>query len=214
MLEKLGRNLEAAEAFERALYTFSDLSQVGAVQFYYVTHAYEASREFCKAMRPLEQFVAFDPSSRLTPDISTSLAELQALGKCAVVRESRSVVSLNRSNNLLLVKADINGIPALLILDTGASAVHLTKRFAERAGIPLNEASMVQVQGVYGSGPAYFTSARNISVGSQKEFDVRVLVGSAGDGLSDVDGLLGQTFLSRFKVTIDDETMSLEPRTQ
>ncbi len=212
VLERLGRNLEAAEAFERALYTFTDLSQVGGVQFYYATRAYKAARQYCKAMRPLEQFAAFDPAGRFTADVKATLGELGALGKCGIGEAGRFDVPLSRRDNILIVNAVVNGAPAKLIVDTGASAVHLTRKFAERAGITLEQSSMVRVQGVYGSGPAYFTVAREVGLGNRVETDVRVLVASADDGLTGVDGLLGQTYLSRFKVTIDGEMLTLEPQ--
>ena len=82
VLEKVERHLEAALAFERALYTFTDLSRVGYAQFHYISRAYKAAHEHCKAVRPLQQFVAIDPSTRATPDVMAAIEELKTLGTC------------------------------------------------------------------------------------------------------------------------------------
>ena len=117
---------------------------------------------------------------------------------------------LTRRNNLLYVKATINNVPALLILDTGASAIHLTKSFATRAGISLDRGRMTQVEGINGVGEAYVTSASSVSVGTQSTSDVLVLVDTDDGLIAGADGLLGQTFLSRFKVTVEREILKLD----
>lgn len=210
VLEKVARHAEAATAFERALYTFTDLSRVGYPQFHYISRAYRSAHDYCRAMRPLQQFVAIDAPARATPDVMAEIEELKALGACKDGSDQISSVPLKRRNNLLYVQATINQVPALLILDTGASAIHLSKSFATRAGLKLDASWMTQVEGVNGIGNAYVTSASTVSVGVQAARDVVVLVDTDANAIGGADGLLGQTYLSRFKVTVEREALRLD----
>lgn len=212
-LEKLGRHDEAADNFQRALFLFDDLKTVHVQQFYYATRALRAAGRICDALRPLQLFVSFDQANRSTAQIEATLAQLTRQGNCSKGAQSSDhvVVPLNLWSGLFIVPVSINGIIANLLLDTGATSVHLNRSFAERAKIPLSEGKMVTVQGVIGQRRDFLSSASTVAVSSFSEADVLVTVASTNSALGDgVDGLLGQTFLSRFKIKIDAASRTLE----
>lgn len=212
VLEKLERYEEAGIAYERALYTFNDLSRVGGTQFYYATRAYKAAKKYCRALRPLELFLSFDPAARSTPDVVSMMQELRQLGSCEPDKPSRKAIKLQRADGVLHVKASINGTPVTMILDTGASAVVLTKDAARRVGLQLNAANTVKMTGINGVSSAYFSEAEHVGVGAAVATDVVVLVDADNTLALGADGLLGQTFLARFKVTVEGTDLRLEKR--
>ncbi len=105
----------------------------------------------------------------------------------------------------ILVDARVNGsTTARLILDTGAANTLLSPRVLAAAGVSLTRGTVP-------------TRARGMAAGTDVDIQMVVVdsltVGEARVGrmvvsayemhMSDVDGLLGQDFLGRFRVTID-----------
>jgi clan AA aspartic protease (TIGR02281 family) len=212
ILEKLGRFDEAATEFQRALFFFEDMSEVGFDQFYYLTQALRAAGKYCDAARPLELFVSFDPGTRSTTQNESLIGELRRAGNCAVEAQGGDVaVRLRPSGGVFVVDAEVNGVKAVLVVDTGASTIHLTNAFSMRAGLPLRANNMIITRGVAGSRGDYLTKAETVSVGGVVARDVIVTVASndnssLGPG---IDGLLGQTFLSRVKMSFNAATRTL-----
>jgi aspartyl protease family protein len=104
------------------------------------------------------------------------------------------------------VQGTVNGQPITFLVDTGASTVSVSEAFARRAGLQ-------------GGDPATFMTANgpragrmvkdvDVSAGPLSVTAIRVGVGLVG-GASDDHGLLGQNFLSRFKISINDREMVL-----
>jgi clan AA aspartic protease (TIGR02281 family) len=216
ILEKLNRNLEAAADFERALYLFPDIRKLPAAQFNHVTRNLKAAGRYCEAIRPMELFVSFDPEKRRETAIETVISELGRLGKCAPeVPSGQAVVKLQPRAGVFLVDGEINGVKAVFVLDTGAAAIHLTREFATKAGLKTREDAMVTVIGLTGTRKDYLTKAEKVALGPVIARDVTATVASDSASFGEgIDGLLGQTFLSRFKVNIDAaaKTLSLVAR--
>lgn len=211
--EKLGRHDEAASDFERALYLWGDLSHVAGSQFYYVTRALKAAGRYCDAIAPLKLFVSFDPAERKTTLVDREIAELTRLGACDEdAAPGRQVVKLKRHAGVLLIDAEINGVAGRFILDTGASAVHLTRKFALKVGIPLSERRRILMMGITGSRTDYLSEIRHVTVRAYVARNVSATIASDDSSMGDgIDGLLGQTFLSRFRYAIDGERLTLRP---
>ena len=211
--EKLGRYDGAADDYERALYGFFDLSRVAGPQFYYVTRVLKAAGRYCEAIAPLKLFVSFDPAGRKSTQIDRELAELRRLGKCKEdVAPGRQVITLQRAYGVLLVDAKINGVHGRFILDTGASTVHLTRDFARSAAILISEKRRIRNQGVTGSRLDYLSDIPHVAVEGFIARNVTATVASDNSSMgAGIDGLLGQTFLSRFRYSIDGERLTLRP---
>lgn len=212
-LEKLNRFEEAANEFQRTLYLFPELSNVGAMQFYYTTRTLRQLGRYCDAIAPLQQFVGFDPATRLTTQIEQEIRTLRSLGNCSTDEVSGTQnVRLGRQDGLLIINASVNGVAGQFILDTGASSVHLTRDFAERANIELRETQRITVHGVTGSRLDYFGIVPSVAVEGVHARNVPVTIASEAGSLFDaVDGLLGQTFLGRFQYSIHADQLTLKP---
>lgn len=216
ILEKLNRNAEAASAFEKALYIYTNLKTVSSGQFYYITRALKAAGQYCKAIHPMELYLSFDPEKRRTEEIDKIIAELKALGRCAPdVAAGAVVVRLRSDGGVYLLDATIDGVAGTFILDTGASTVHLTKSFSSKLGMTLDGQSMIVTRGATGTRKDYIAQVKKVNVGSAQANDVTVTVASDDTSLGQgIDGLLGQSVLSRFKVGVDAtaRTLSLDQR--
>lgn len=103
------------------------------------------------------------------------------------------------------VQGKVQGTPILFMVDTGATSVTVGEAFARRAGLPQGEPTTFMtangtlrgttVRGIEVSAGPFSVSSANVGVG---------LVGGDAD-----QGLLGQSFLSRFEVTISRKEMVL-----
>lgn len=209
--EKLGLFEAAAMDFQRALYLFPDLSNVALSQFHYVAKNLRAAGRYCEAIDPLRLFVSFDPAGRMTTQVEREMSLLRRLGQCEDdIAPGRKSIDLERRGGILIVSAHVNGVAGQFVLDTGASTVHLTKEFAERAAISLSEQRRIHVRGVTGTRLDYLADARHVNVGGFVGRTVTITVASAYETMDEgVDGLLGQTYLSRFKYGIDGTNLSL-----
>ena len=102
----------------------------------------------------------------------------------------------------------VNGREAKFMVDTGASVVSVSEQFAQQAGL-------------VGGAPTTFHTANgpragrlvqgvNVAVGPVSVSNVRVGVGLVGGEES--DALLGQSFLSKFDIAINNKQMVLHAR--
>jgi hypothetical protein len=105
----------------------------------------------------------------------------------------------------IIVDARVNGTAsAKLILDTGAGKTLLSPRVLAAAGVSLTRGTIpVRARGI-ASGTdvdVQLVMVDSLSVGEARVG--RMVVSAYEMNMRDVDGLLGQDFLSRFRVTID-----------
>jgi aspartyl protease family protein len=108
----------------------------------------------------------------------------------------------------------INGVRGTFILDTGATFVSFSEAFAQKAKVQIDQDSKLRMHTANGIVDAKRGRATTVQLRSLQAKDVAVAVhdpvrGSFGDG---VDGLLGMSFLSRFKVSIDTQAIKIANR--
>ncbi len=113
-------------------------------------------------------------------------------------------VPLIRAGNVFLVRARMNGRrEALFYVDTGASFTTISTGLAQELGISFGAGSpMVTIITASGTIRVPVASVESIQVGGVEARDVQVVVFDLPRG-SQVAGLLGNTFLSRFHVQLD-----------
>ena len=113
----------------------------------------------------------------------------------------------------MTVKAEINGVRGLFILDTGATYVAVKSAFASRAKISDAEASEITLNTANGQIKAKLSRAEKVALGRLEAVDVPVAVQddekTYGAG---VDGLLGMSFLSRFEVQMVGGVVEIRTR--
>ena len=120
-----------------------------------------------------------------------------------------------------------DGPPRAFILDTGApvTTVLISKQLLKLASVAqrLDAATPTRIQGISGdAATAYRTTAKSIAVGPTRVAPFPYVLMSADRNLSDlgqtpygpVVGILGNDFLSRYRVTVDYQrrTVTLEDR--
>lgn len=188
----------------------------------------------CEQRYPTVRVLGMDDQGRLQTQVSPGnvddLARFRTCAQEAVKRELEvgplgagqvpataraGVVTAQLVGTVILVPALLNGVPATLLLDTGATTTIVRPALAQRAGIEVPPDAPKMIGVVVGGQRISLplVRARALSVGEAvvEGIDVGVFDGMAH--MPGVDGLLGGNFLNHFKVTIDRENrrLTLEP---
>ena len=122
-----------------------------------------------------------------------------------------ATVTIRQAYSAFLVPVRINGISGMLVLDTGASQTLITPQFAQRAGLEVAYgAPRVRGNVVGGTRVSVpLARARSLSVGAAVVEELDVGIYDALPGRTDVDGLLGASFLHHFRFTVDRKNLQL-----
>ncbi|WP_158290200.1 TIGR02281 family clan AA aspartic protease [Ramlibacter sp. WS9] len=128
--------------------------------------------------------------------------------KRAVVTAQGELVIPRHRDGHFYVDGTINGKPLRFMVDTGASGVVVSEAFAKDAGLPRGEPTTFQTA----NGTLAGRTVRGIAVtaGPLSVSSTSVGVGLVG-GKQGV-GLLGQSFLSKFNMSMTREEMVLRPQ--
>ena len=102
----------------------------------------------------------------------------------------------------------IQGLEVKFLVDTGASLVTVSDAFARQAG--LTGGTPTTFRTANGDRPGRVVEGANIAIGPVEARNIKVGVGLHG-GAED-EALLGQSFLSKFDVTLGKDEMVLKPR--
>lgn len=97
--------------------------------------------------------------------------------------------------------------PVVFLVDTGASLVTVSQAFADAAG--LGPGQPTRFQTANGTIEGHIVPDVPVAIGGASVSGVRVAVGLVGAG-SD-KALLGQSFLSKFRITLTRDAMLLQP---
>jgi hypothetical protein len=113
---------------------------------------------------------------------------------------------VSHSFGLMLIRAEVNGNAAILILDTGSNHTIISSRFVDVATPPLKD-TVASEKGSGLSGRGVFTKA-SLKVGSLVlrdhpilAMDMKEVSKSFGEN---IDGLLGMDFLNEFETVVVD----------
>jgi clan AA aspartic protease (TIGR02281 family) len=122
-------------------------------------------------------------------------------------------IKATRIGNNWYVDAVVNdGRPARFLIDTGAFACLISPGLADAAGItPEPGARAIPMIGIGGRSSGPLVTLQSLRVGDVEATDVVAVVHPVmGPG----DGILGNTFLSRFTMTLDPERglLTLQPK--
>ena len=102
----------------------------------------------------------------------------------------------------------INGRPVLFMVDTGATVVALSQSEADRIGLDYRKSPRGLVQTANGTVPVHSVRLANLRLGDVQVYDVAAVVMPAQ--MPTV--LLGNSFLNRFQMKRENDTMTLEKR--
>lgn len=167
-----------------------------------LVNLYQRLGQPCLGISPLEQFSYYHPdSSDNSENILNSLyrnpicSDMQGNGKAKI--------QVSKNGNAIKSKVTINGkYIGNFIVDTGASFVVLSKGFADRMKLSyLGWPKMIsQTANGITEGHHGFIDAVSVQGVEAKHIEAFVV-----DGIGTIDGLLGLSFLSRFKIEIDSD---------
>jgi clan AA aspartic protease (TIGR02281 family) len=197
-----------------ALSLFLDPSDVALSVYYDLARLAAKAGHPCEAVVTLRDYIAFDPEKRRTQQLTTLMRGWQQDGSCAPLSGTGSaLLRFDPNATAIIVSVEVNGVPARMIVDTGASRTALSKQLASRAGIEPSGPQGAVVTTPMGKTWLPGGRADHISLGGARLSDVPVFIqnsasGSFGDG---VDGLLGLSFLGNFHVRISGGALELRP---
>lgn len=215
--------LEGLKDYQRALADYSDAIElygadkksIGSRVFLRMAGAYAALNKFCEATAPINLWVALDPATRDTSQTRKIIADYESQGHCATSTGFRKEsFPLRGQKDIVTVKATINGVSGLFILDTGASYVSVKSTFASRAKIPDAGTSEITLMTANGQSKARLSRADKVALGKLEASNVPVAIQDT-DGKSygaGVDSLLGMSFLSRFEVQMAGGSVEIRTR--
>jgi clan AA aspartic protease (TIGR02281 family) len=217
-----GVALQGAGDFQRALVDYADTVEllgsdkkgIGSNVFTRMAEAYAALNRPCEATAPINTWVSIDPAGRDTSRTQKIISDYEAKGNCVTSKEFvKESYPLRGQKTVVTVKAEINGVRGLFILDTGASYLTVKSGFADRAKIPQTE-NEITLMTANGQAKAKLSKADKVMLGKLEAANVPVAIQKVDEKSygAGVDGLLGMSFLSRFEVQMANGSIEIRTR--
>jgi clan AA aspartic protease (TIGR02281 family) len=206
---------KAIDDYVTAVDLFGNKDQISSVAYLAMARAYEKLGQFCDAVLPIESWVALNPARNDTSQTRAIIADYTTKGRCqAATATGEEVFKASRQNNVIKLPVTVNGVLGSFVLDTGATFVALNATFAQKAMVQIDQDSTVRMNTANGVTDGKRGRAAAIQLRSLQAKDVPIVVetdakAAFGDG---VDGLLGMSFLSHFKVSIDAQAVRISSR--
>ncbi len=148
-----------------------------------------------------------DPPEPLARLARSGLAELQRVPSTG---SSETVVPLESVRGVWVAPVRVNGGDrARFLVDTGASVTLVSPALAKRVGVTPTDATSLPLETVGGRTSAPTATVRSLRVGDLELRDSPVVIHDPGPG---VDGILGNSFLSRYAFAIDADRRLLTLR--
>jgi tetratricopeptide (TPR) repeat protein len=164
--DRTGKSSQAIVDYMNAIQLFGDPKTVPGHVFYEWAQSYAALGRYCDAISPIEMYVSLDPAKRRTPQTIKVISEYAEKGDC----DKRYATGMARipfavGLGVRTLNVVINNVAGTLILDTGATFVSITSRFAIKARVATESGSQVIMKTVGGKALADIGYADSISVG-------------------------------------------------
>ncbi len=160
----------------------------------------------CDAIFPLEQLLFYYPDARSADKLRSRVSDLSKKGNCGA-DSGTAKIQFTPGSGIITARVQINGsTTGTFIVDTGASYVAMTEKFASSLNLT-SPSSTVLVHTANGNSTAQLTSLDSVQVQELRANRVQaVILPDLGPG---VDGLLGLSFLGRFKMVTTDGMLEL-----
>jgi clan AA aspartic protease (TIGR02281 family) len=209
-----GSYQRAIDDYLTAIELFGNKDRISSVSYLGIARSYEKLGRFCDAMLPLQSWISLNPARNDTSQVRVIIDDYMKKGNCSLATGSEETFAVPRQHRPVTLPVTINGTRGVFILDTGATLVALKKAFAQKASVVVDQSSTVQLHTANGIADGKLGRAATIQLRSLQAKDVPIVVeddakATFGDG---IDGLLGMSFLSRFKVTIDTQVVKISNR--
>jgi clan AA aspartic protease (TIGR02281 family) len=169
--------------------------------------------QFAEARASYERALALKPPAPLAATIAAALREFGPRPPASGAGADPEAIRLEAANGVWFAEVTLNGTrQARFVVDTGATSCTISPALAEELGITIpDDAPVIQVVTMNGRTEGRLVSLDSIRVGEIEATDVATVVQPFEPG---IDGILGNTFLARYAVTIDARRrlLHLRPR--
>ena len=212
--DRSGSPKKAIDDYITANELFGNKEKIPATGYFGLARSYEKLGRYCDAITAIETWVALNPRND-TSQTRAMIADYTAKGRCeAATGGAEEVFPVARQGSTVKLPVTINGVRGNFILDTGATFVSLKNAFAQKAKVQVDQDSTVRLHTANGIAEGKRGRAETIQLRSLLAKDVPVVVQNDGQGTygESVDGLLGMSFLSRFNLAIDTQTVKISTR--
>lgn len=207
--EQLGQNAKAAQDYRQSIGLQPRLRSIP----FNLANIYEKMDRPCAAIFPLEQVLHHHPDLSNSEQVRARIDRLYRHPRCARLKGGvgRAVIARRGSDGsrIFIGEVSINGgKPGRFIIDTGASYLSLSRRFAERNKIASSAGEPILLRTTSGVSKVRLLTLDSVVVGELTARQVDAVVVTEGldkDGDTEIDGLLGLSFLSRFNVQVDSD---------
>ncbi len=140
------------------------------------------------------------PEEHLAQQIRHELASLTATDAGDVKGES--LVPLESARGVWVVPVTVNGFRGRFLFDTGSSVVVLSPSFATQVGIVPRSNETLELETLGGRTRGAWATAGSVRVGGAEVRNAEVIIHPPG---GEIDGILGNSFLSRWDVSLDPD---------
>ena len=212
--QRAGSYQRAIDDYVTAIELFGNKDRIASVSYLGIARSYEKLDRFCDAVVPLQSWISLNPARNDTSQVRVIIEDYMKKGNCSLATGNEEAFPVARQGRPITLQVAINGKRGIFILDTGATLVALKRAFAKKASVVVDEGSAVRLHTANGMSDGKLGRAATIQLRSLQAKDVPIVIqdddrATFGDG---VDGLLGMSFLSRFKVTIDTQNVKISNR--
>jgi clan AA aspartic protease (TIGR02281 family) len=213
--DRSGSPKKAIDDYITANELFGNKDKMPGTGYFGLARSYEKLGRYCDAITAIETWVALNPARNDTSQTRAMIADYTAKGKCeAATSGAEEVFPVARQGSTVKLPVTINGVRGNFILDTGATFVSLKNAFAQKAKVQVDQDSTVRLHTANGIAEGKRGRAETIQLRSLQAKDVPVVVQNDSQGTygESVDGLLGMSFLSRFNLAIDTQSVKISAR--
>jgi len=212
--QRAGSYQRAIDDYVTAIELFGNKDRIASVSYLGIARSYGKLDRFCDAVVPLQSWISLNPARNDTSQVRVIIEDYMKKGNCSLATGNEEAFPVARQGRPITLQVAINGKRGIFILDTGATLVALKRAFAKKASVVVDEGSAVRLHTANGMSDGKLGRAATIQLRSLQAKDVPIVIqdddrATFGDG---VDGLLGMSFLSRFKVTIDTQNVKISNR--
>lgn len=202
--EEAGKLEAAADDYRQALIIQPKLTNIP----FNLAAVYERLGRPCDAIWPVEQFLSAHPEHLDNRNVQAQLDRYYADEKCKVIRGTgKHTLRFAPNAHVIIAEILVDDVKGRFIVDTGATFVALTPKFAARAGLTSAPSTKIALQTAGGLRFGKLIHTRRVQLGGVAAHRVPAVI--MDDDLGGVDGLLGMSFLSRFSVHLDQGTGTL-----
>ncbi|MBN3764210.1 retroviral-like aspartic protease family protein [Burkholderia sp. Ac-20365] len=216
-----GRANEDAERYDAALSDYmqvinleADHAIITSNLFIRAADIHARKGRYCDAIGMIRMWMSASPDRADNAQAKSMIERYASKQSCPSSYASGHATFPRRTGDTIQVRARINGTEGTFIVDTGASYVSLTSTFAQRAHVAFDHAQTIHVQTANGARDVRLTQADNVSLTGVAASNVPVTVDDKGARSfgAGIDGLLGQSFLSRFETRFAAHEWSIAQR--